>query len=79
MNGISVYEKELQRLPGPFHHVRTQSYWTADALILDFPALQNVKNNFFVCLSHLLYDIFVIASQRKKENCMSNKKKETDW
>ena len=76
MNVISVFmKKNSEDSPAPstmwgHSHTEQQMPWS-----WTFQPSRTWKKYFFVCLSRLLYDIFVIASQREKDNCISKKKK----
>lgn len=74
---MSALRKEAPEIPAPFCPVRTQQEGTvfepgglpspkadsAGTLILDFPVPTTVRNQHLLCISHLVYGIFVAAAR----------------
>lgn len=71
MTGISALIKRLQKAPFPFLPCKNtansvyegRSGFPADMdLILDFLASETMRKKFLLCISHLVYGIFVMAA-----------------
>lgn len=71
-----LYNREAREIASPFYHLRMQgdvSYEreskpsldidSGGVLILNFPAFRTMSNKFLLCISYLIFGIFIIAAE----------------